>query len=51
VKAALNLMVLATIPVLEDSSKPRRWKLAAAWAAAFLVATLGAAMVAWRLWK
>jgi uncharacterized protein involved in exopolysaccharide biosynthesis len=51
VKAALNLMVLATVPVLEDPNKPRRWKVAVVSVTVLLVTTLGAAVVAWRLWK
>jgi polysaccharide chain length determinant protein (PEP-CTERM system associated) len=51
VKAALNLMVLATIPVLDAPSKPRGWKMAAISITAFLAATLGVAVLAWRLWK
>jgi uncharacterized protein involved in exopolysaccharide biosynthesis len=51
VKAALNLMVLATVPVLEDIRKPRRWKVAIVSVTVLLVTTLGAAVVAWRLWK
>lgn len=51
VKAALNLIVLATIPVLEGPVQPRRWKLVAISVMAFLVATAGAATVVWRLLK
>ena len=51
VKAALNLMVLATVPVLEDPNKPRRWRAAVVSVTVLLVTTLGAAVVAWRLWK
>ena len=50
VKAVLNLMVLATIPILEGEPKPRRWKLAAISATALVAITLGATL-AWRLWK
>jgi len=50
VKAVLNLMVLATIPVLDGQARPQRWKLAVISVTAFLAVTLGAA-VAWRLWK
>ena len=51
VKAALNLMVLATVPILEGPGGPRRWKVAMISTAAFLVATAGVAAVAWKLWK
>jgi polysaccharide chain length determinant protein (PEP-CTERM system associated) len=50
VKAVLNLMVLATIPILVGEAKPRRWKLAAISVTALLAITLGATL-AWRLWK
>jgi polysaccharide chain length determinant protein (PEP-CTERM system associated) len=51
VKAVFNLAVLATIPVLEGAAKPRRLKFAVISITAVLAATLGAAMVAWKLWK
>ena len=51
VKAALNLMVLATVPILEGPGGQRRWKVAVISTAAFLVATAGVAAVAWKLWK
>ena len=50
-KAALNLMVLATVPILEGAAGQRRWKMAVISTAAFLVATAGVAAVAWKLWK
>jgi len=50
VKAALNLMVLATIPILMGEAKPRRWKFAAISVTMLLAITLGATLV-WRLWK
>ena len=51
VKAALNLMVLATVPILEGAPKRGRWTVAVISTAAFLVATAGVAAVAWKLWK
>jgi polysaccharide chain length determinant protein (PEP-CTERM system associated) len=51
VKAALNLMVLATIPVLDGQAKVRVWRVAAISITAFLAATFGAVVLAWRLWK
>jgi polysaccharide chain length determinant protein (PEP-CTERM system associated) len=51
VKAALNLMVLATIPVLDGPPKVRGWKVAAISITAFLAATFGVVVLAWRLWK
>jgi capsular polysaccharide biosynthesis protein len=51
VKAALNLMVLATIPVLDDRAKVRVWRVAAISITAFLAATFGAVVLAWGLWK
>jgi uncharacterized protein involved in exopolysaccharide biosynthesis len=51
VRAALNLMVLATIPVLEGAIKPRRWRTVAISVGVLLVGFAGAAAVAWRLWK
>ena len=51
VKAALNLMVLATVPVLDGQAKVRVWRVAAISITAFLAATFGAVVLAWRLWK
>ena len=50
VRAALNLMVLATVPMLRDGA-PRRFRRALAVSgAAFTLLVVGAA-VAWRLWR
>ena len=53
VNAALNLVVLAAVPVLPEMAAPklRRWKLVAVSAAVFLMAVAGAAAVAWKVWK
>lgn len=51
VKAALNLMVLATVPILDGAPQQGRWKVAVISTAAFLVGTAGVAAVAWKLWK
>jgi uncharacterized protein involved in exopolysaccharide biosynthesis len=53
VTAALNLLVLATIPVLPEvnAREKRRWKVVAVSAAALLVAVAGAAAIAWKVWK
>jgi uncharacterized protein involved in exopolysaccharide biosynthesis len=52
IKAALNLLVLATIPILPDQNKSRtrRWAMIALSAAVVLVGVLGAAVVAWKRW-
>jgi uncharacterized protein involved in exopolysaccharide biosynthesis len=50
--AALNLLVLATVPVLEGVRGRRsRWRLAVVSAVAVVVTAAGAAAVALRLWK
>ena len=53
VRAALNLLVLAAVPVLPDVNDRvvRRRKLIAASGAAFLVAIAGAAAVVWKVWR
>ncbi len=53
VRAALNLVVLAGIPVLPDvkGRSTRRWKLVAISAAVLLVAAVGTAAVVWKVWK
>jgi hypothetical protein len=54
VRAALNLLVLATVPVLPEPGQGRsrrRWKFVAASAACLLVVLLGAAVAAWKIWK
>ena len=53
VTAALNLLVLATVPVLPDigSRMARRRKLIAISATVLFTVAAGAAAVAWRVWK
>lgn len=53
VTAALNLLVLATVPILPEvgGRAARRRKLMAVSATVLLVAVAGAAAVAWRVWK
>jgi uncharacterized protein involved in exopolysaccharide biosynthesis len=53
VAAALNLMVLATVPILPEvgGRAARRRKLIAISATMLLTAVVGAAAVAWRVWK
>jgi polysaccharide chain length determinant protein (PEP-CTERM system associated) len=53
VMAALNLLVLATVPVLPEvgARAVRRGRLIAVSATVLLVAVAGAAAVAWRVWK
>ena len=53
VNAALNLLVLATVPILPDvrGGGTRRRKLMAMAATLLLVAVAGGAAVAWRVWK
>jgi polysaccharide chain length determinant protein (PEP-CTERM system associated) len=53
VRVALNLLVLATIPVLPDVNRPgnRRWRVLAISSAMFIVAVAGAAVVWWKVWK
>jgi polysaccharide chain length determinant protein (PEP-CTERM system associated) len=52
IKAALNLLVLATVPILPDANRSRtkRWAMVAVTAALFLVGVLGAAVVVWKRW-
>jgi polysaccharide chain length determinant protein (PEP-CTERM system associated) len=50
--AALNLFVLASVPVLEGMKWRRaRWKVVVVSAVVVVVAAAGAAAVAWRLWN
>jgi len=53
VMAALNLLVLATVPILPDVGRrfARRRLMIAASATVLLTAAAGAAAVAWRVWK
>jgi hypothetical protein len=51
VRAALNLMVLATVPVLEGPRNPRRWRLVAISIMVLLIGSAGVAAVVWRLWN
>ncbi len=53
VRAALNLIVLAGIPILPEvtRSSDRRWKVVAISAAVLLVAAAGTAAVVWKVWK
>ncbi len=53
VTAALNLLVLATVPILPEvgSRAKRRRKLIAVSATVLFTAVAGAAAVAWRVWK
>jgi len=53
VRAALNLVVLAGIPVLPEVrvQGDRRWKVVAISAAVLLVAAAGTAAVVWKVWK
>lgn len=53
VTAALNLLVLATVPILPEINARvmRRRKLIAVSATVLLTAVAGAAAVAWRVWK
>ncbi len=53
VTAALNLLVLATVPILPEigSRVARRRKLIAISATLLLTVAAGAAAVAWRVWK
>jgi len=53
VTAALNLLVLATVPILPEvgAQKARRRKFIAVSATVLLTAVAGAAAVAWRVWK
>jgi len=53
VTAALNLIVLATVPVLPDLARSARKKmqLIAVSAVVLLMAAAGAAVVAWKVWK
>ena len=52
VMAALNLLVLATVPVLPNQhGGTRRWRLVAVSAMALLAAMAGMAAVAWKVWR
>ena len=53
VRAALNLVVLAGIPVLPEvrARGGRRWKMVAISAAVLLVAAAGTAAVVWKVWR
>ena len=51
VRAALNLMVLATVPVMRDSRGPRRFGRAAAVSSAVFTLLVVGGAVAWRLWR
>jgi len=53
VTAALNLLVLATVPILPevDAHVGRRRKIIAVSATVLFTAAVGAAAVAWRVWK
>jgi polysaccharide chain length determinant protein (PEP-CTERM system associated) len=53
VRAALNLVVLAGIPVLQGprTRSDRRWKVVAISAAVLLVAAAGTAAVVWKVWR
>jgi polysaccharide chain length determinant protein (PEP-CTERM system associated) len=53
VMAALNLLVLATVPILPEvgSRFARRRRMIAVSATVLLTAAVGAAAVAWRVWK
>jgi len=53
VNAALNLLVLATVPILPEfgSHVARRRKMAVIATAVLLMVATGAAAVAWRVWK
>ena len=53
VRAALNLVVLAGIPVLPEATRrgDRKWKVVAISAAVLLVAAAGTAAVVWKVWR
>jgi protein tyrosine kinase modulator len=53
VRAALNLVVLAGIPILPEVRRrgDRRWKVVAISAAVLLVAAAGTAAVVWKVWR
>jgi capsular polysaccharide biosynthesis protein len=53
VRAALNLVVLAGIPILPEVGRrgERRWKVVAISAAVLLVAAAGTAAVVWKVWR
>jgi len=53
VRAALNLVVLAGIPVLPEAARrgDRKWKVVAISAAVLLVAAAGTAAVVWKVWR
>ena len=53
VRAALNLVVLAGIPIMPEVRRrgDRRWKVVAISAAVLLVAAAGTAAVVWKVWR
>ena len=51
VRAALNLMVLATVPTLRDAGRPRRFGRAVAVSSAVITVLVAGGAVAWRLWR
>ncbi|HEX6163956.1 MAG TPA: GNVR domain-containing protein, partial [Vicinamibacterales bacterium] len=51
VRAALNLMVLATVPVMRDPASPRRFGRALALSSAVFALLVVGGAVAWRLWR
>jgi len=54
VRAALNMMVLAAIPMVIDANTRRRmfrWKVIAASGVALLGVAVGAAAIVWKAWK
>jgi uncharacterized protein involved in exopolysaccharide biosynthesis len=53
VRAALNLVVLAGIPILQGQPRrsEQRWKVVAISAAVLLVAAAGTAAVVWKVWR
>jgi len=54
VRAALNLMVLAAIPMITDAemrARRRRWRIFALSSATLLVIAAGAAAAAWKVWR
>jgi uncharacterized protein involved in exopolysaccharide biosynthesis len=53
VRAALNLVVLAGIPILPEAGRrgDKRWKVVAISTAVLLVAAAGTAAVVWKVWR